>query len=389
MVLTNMGEDEPEIRANVKQAEEAQGFLLAGLLDRAAEVWPTSKKTALFKDRAKRGREYYLALAEKYKDTPEKIFEIGSLVGNLGYPEDARKLYEKAVAAAPEQSKYRINLALTLIDLGEVDKASAMLQKIVKDEPDNALAHYNLGVALNRTGQGGLAIDHLKKALDILPSLVGAQLALAEAYLEMGRLDTAEATLLEVTEKNAFVAEAWDMLGLIAGKRKDWEQAKTFHIRALSLEPYRATSHYNLGIALEEAGRPKEAAGAYQAAIRITPDDAEAHNNLGLVYMRAGLFEPAVKSFLNALDLTPQYPEAAYNLGLAYRAMDKLLPATEAFGLALELDPDLAEAKQQLDELNVQVKIQQVDAGVDEAPEATAAAQSDACSAGVTRFRGF
>jgi spermidine synthase len=363
LVLRNMGKEEAAIRERLKQAEEAQGFLLAGYLDRAAEIWPEGQKIKLFRERSQKGRDYYLALAEKYADEPGKLFEIASLIGNLGYPEDARALFQKAYDADPSDTRYGVNLALTSLDLGDTAKALDLLKKAVSMEPENGLAHYNLGVAYNAGGDAKSAIRHLEEAIDLIPDLVGAHLALADAHLALGHLDQAEAFLLQLTEENGFVAEAWDMLGLVAARRKDWERAKTYHVRALSLEPYRAASHYNLGIVLEEQGHIKDAARAYQAALEIEPKDAEAHNNLGLLYARVGLFDLAVKSYLDALDFEPHYPEAAYNLGLAYRAQHQLLPAAEAFGLALKLNPDLEPAKKQLEELHLKVDIE-VDGGV-------------------------
>lgn len=356
--LTNMGRDEAAVRERLKKAEEAQGFLLAGLLDRATEAWPEGKKIALFQAESRKGRGYYLALSGKYKDDPAKLFEIGSLLGNLGYPKDAASLYEQAHRSKPNNPMYTINLALALLDEGNTDRATTLLQGVIDIHPDNALARYNLGVVMNRIGNPGDALPHLEQAVSALPELVGAEVALAESLLEMGRLDGAEATLLHITERNAFVAEAWDMLGLISGRRKDWEQAKLYHLRALSIEPYRASSHYNLGIALEELGRIKEAAGAYMAAVQIEPEDAEAWNNLGLVYGRAALFELAADAHRKALDIEPQYPEAAYNLGLAYLALHQTIPAAEAFGVALALNPDLKPARDQLDALQLQVKIE-------------------------------
>jgi tetratricopeptide (TPR) repeat protein len=224
-------------------------------------------------------------------------------------------------------------------------------------------------VALNSAGNPEKAVEKFKNALRWIPELTGAKLALADAYLNAGDIETAERTLLRLTAENEFVAEAWDMLGLIAGRQGDWDRARDYHVRALSLEPYRASFHYNLGIALAASGRIKEAAAAYKAAIRIDPKDAEAHNNLALVYARAGLMDLAAASHLKALDAVPHYPEAAYNLGLAYQALGKNLQAAEAFGLALALNPNLEPAKLALDALNLRVEIAvDRDGGVAEDP---------------------
>ncbi len=349
--LYNIGENEKELREKLVKAEEAQGFLLAGMLDRAAETWPDGKKIALFQQEAAKGRDYYLSLAKKYEKDTKKMFEIGSLLGNLGYSTDAAELYKRAHKDSPDNPEYAVNLALAVLDQGNTDEAERLLKEVLKKTPKHPLANYNLGVVLNRAGRFGEALPYLEISVSLLPNIPGAKSAMAESLLELGRLNKAESVLLEIVESNAFIAEAWDMLGLIAGRRKDWEGAKEHHLRALSVEPYRAASHYNLGIALEELGRIKEAAGAYQAALRIEPKDAEALNNLGLVYARAGLFDQAAEFHRKALDLEPHFPEAAYNLGLAYLALKQHFPAAEAFGIAVDLNPELEDAQKQLNAL--------------------------------------
>ena len=55
-----------------------------------------------------------------------------------------------------------------------------------------------------------------------------------------------------------------------------WEQA-------LRIKPDYAEPHYNLGVALEQAGKPKEAIGHYEQALRIKPDYVKAQNSLARV----------------------------------------------------------------------------------------------------------
>ena len=144
------------------------------------------------------------------------------------------------------------------------------------------------------------------------------------------------------------------MLGLIEADRKKYEQAREWHAKALSIDPYNATAHYNMGVALDRLKRFDEARGAYEAALMIEPGDAEAENNLGLLFGRAGMYEDAVLHHLRALDINPHFPEAAFNLGLAYRAKGMLMQAAEALTLALQLNPELTQAKKLLEEMGIE-----------------------------------
>ncbi|MDJ0764396.1 MAG: tetratricopeptide repeat protein [Myxococcota bacterium] len=353
-ILTRMGQSEADIRSRLAIAIDAQGFLLAGMLDRAADTWPNGKKIHLFKERAQQGRAYYLALAKRYADAPDKLFEIGSYLGNLGYAEEAKTLYQRALDRAPGDPRIQLNLALAMIDLADTPAARSILATLNQTHSKNALVAYNLGVAFNLDDKPGLARPHLKRAVALDPSLISARLNLAQTFIATGDLKPAEAELRALIAQNRWVAEAWDMLGLVAAARRDWPEAKKLHLHALSLEPYRAATHYNLGITLQELGRLKEAAGAYKAALKIDPADVSAHNNLGLVYAGVGLYDLAAASHMTALDLDPGYAEAAFNLGLAYKAQGNLQSAAEAFGLALKIAPTLVQAQEQLTALGIQ-----------------------------------
>jgi len=366
-LLTRMGLDEPAILAELERVYEAQGFLLASKLEQAREAWPDGEMLALFAERLAGSRDYYVALAERYADDPDKLFEFGSYLGNLGHRDDAIRLYEKALDLDPRSARIKINLALLEADRGATERGIGLIREVVDDEPDNALARYNLGAVLLAAGDAGGAVSHLERAIELDPDLLGARLSLAEAQLKLGRLGRAEAALLELTGRAEWYAEAWDMLGLVEAERGDWEAARRNHSKSLLLDPYRAEAHYNMGIALYEEGRLEAAAQAYKAALRIEPDDAESLNNLGLVYAAAGLFDLAIDAFGKAIDVEPRYPEALYNLGLAYRATGRLTRAAETFALALEVAPDLEPAREQLSQIGVErASVEVGDGGIDE-----------------------
>ena len=50
--------------------------------------------------------------------------------------------------------------------------------------------------------------------------------------------------------------------------------------QAVRINPDDTVAHYNLGIALEKAGRVAEAMAQYEQALRIKPDYPEARNAL-------------------------------------------------------------------------------------------------------------
>jgi tetratricopeptide (TPR) repeat protein len=56
----------------------------------------------------------------------------------------------------------------------------------------------------------------------------------------------------------------------------------------------------------------------YKKCISISPFHANAHNNLGMSYFDKGLLDTAISHFKYAIDINPFHTDAHNNLGIAY-----------------------------------------------------------------------
>ncbi len=118
--------------------------------------------------------------------------------------------------------------------------------------------------------------------------------------------------------------------------------------RRLEKYPADFTAHFNLGAALESAGKLNEAVGHYRAALRARPDSVIAHNNLGAAFQAMGNVEAAINHYRQAVKLNPAYVNARYNLGNLLLASDKIDEAIIHLREALRLRPDDAGAHNSL-----------------------------------------
>lgn len=114
---------------------------LPGVHFELAELLHTSQDQGV---RAEAQQEYRKALVENSQDEKAmcRLAEIAALKG------DARQAYDqysRAVALQPGDADAKLGLAKTLIDMGQTDKALALLEETVQLEPTNAIAHYRLG----------------------------------------------------------------------------------------------------------------------------------------------------------------------------------------------------------------------------------------------------
>ena len=57
--------------------------------------------------------------------------------------------------------------------------------------------------------------------------------------------------------------------GLAFSQKKNWPEAEKEFSKAISLEPRHALAHANLGVALSQAGKHKEALLAFEEALKL------------------------------------------------------------------------------------------------------------------------
>jgi tetratricopeptide (TPR) repeat protein len=143
-------------------------------------------------------------------------------------------------------------------------------------------------------------------------------------------------------------AEAHYNLGLALGQAGRIQEAIGEFEQALRIRPDYVQARANLGIVLAQAGRIQEAIGEFEQALRIRPDYAQAHVNMGIVLEQTGKVQEAIGHYEQALRIEPDSAEVRYNLGMALSRLGKRQEAMEQWEQALRIKPDFAEARNAL-----------------------------------------
>lgn len=121
-----------------------------------------------------------------------------------------------------------------------------------------------------------------------------------------------------------------------------WHDSERLWHHALNVDENNFVAHTNLGLALDEKGRPEAAIAEYEEALRIQPGYAEAHNDLGNALARVGRLTEAIAHYQRSLELVPGLPQVHNNLGTALAQDGQLAEAIAHFQKAIEIDPDIA-----------------------------------------------
>lgn len=162
-------------------------------------------------------------------------------------------------------------------DRQQYEELAKELGKRIKENPDNADAHFSLAVLSQEHGDSDRAVREYGKTIEIRPRR----------------------------------ADAYHNLAVVLGGRGDVPEAADALRKAIELDPSDATAHHNLGVVSKDLGDYEAAREAFERALELDPSFAPAYFTLGYLYNAAfGDREKAVACWEKYLELSPDDPQA-------------------------------------------------------------------------------
>ncbi len=171
-------------------------------------------------------------------------------------------------------------LADYFLGMEDYPEAIRRHQLVIKDHPDNALAHYHLGFAYGLMGQHQQELAEYRDAIDLGLDDWQLFLNLGLLYLEAGN-----------------VREAMQVLKL-----------------ATLLGPDRPETHFNLGIAYQRLAMLPDAEQEVLLSLQIDPNQLDGRNTLGTIYAEEGKYSRAQDTWNELVEADPTYAPARQNL---------------------------------------------------------------------------
>jgi len=245
-------------------------------------------------------------------------------------------LYTATLTRNPGCWMAHYNLGIALNKQGDIDGAIVHYRQALELRPSYAEAHYNLGRLLVQEGQLDEAITHYEKALEMSPSDADAHNNLGAALLASGRVDEAIAHYRKALVTQPDRADASCNLASALLSKKDLDGAIAYYSACLATLPNQPEAQYNLASALFRRGRTDEAIIHYQKVLELSPDNADAHANLGSAFLAKGRVPDAIAEYSDALRIAHDNVAAQSNLAwlLATAADPALRNGPEAVRLA-------------------------------------------------------
>jgi arylsulfatase A-like enzyme/tetratricopeptide (TPR) repeat protein len=238
----------------------------------------------------------------------ESVQRAGEMVMSGKY-EPAVAILESVLKEDPETVQALILLSTSLSELGRKAEAKEALDLVLKNDPESIQALISLANILLEEGRTEDVVALCKRTLALDERSVQAYMLLGEVYLSEKKqaealpfLEKAVEIQPKLTRNNVNLAAG--LIGL-----KHYERAESILIDVVRDNPKYPFAQFNLGLCFEEQGRWEEARKAYSDEVAVFPREFQARFNLGKVLYRLGEKEAYLKEMREVVAIAPRRAE--------------------------------------------------------------------------------
>jgi len=171
----------------------------------------------------------------------------------------SEELIEKIQWAKKAQEDFKE--ASEKVSQGDLDGAINILKGMIENNPEDANAHYLLGISCLKKKMFPEAVEAFTKTIELSPSFAGA----------------------------------YHQLGLYYQHQNEKEKALEYYEKAFELEPESVDSLYNAGLILFQLSRIDEALTRFIKALEKRPEEPEFLEMAGRCYIHQGDFTRAAE----------------------------------------------------------------------------------------------
>ncbi len=248
-----------------------------------------------------------------------------------------KKIVPDALATCRELSQNGV----TAMELGEWDKARAVLHEAVTTSPTDAEARCHLAEALWQTHSRREAVVHMEAAVQLDPRHAPNVVRAGEMLLEIGVIDRAQQRAEQAIALDSTLAGGWALRGRVERERGNSKRALADLQQALRFAPHQTEVLLHVAEVQYELGRPQRSLSTLHSLLDIYPPGEEPQQALwleGLAYGAMERHQDAVESLAAASQQANPPTNLLYQLARAEQSAGQTASAANTARRALALD---------------------------------------------------
>jgi tetratricopeptide (TPR) repeat protein len=293
-----------------------------------------------------------------YKDHPKDILVKKNFVQLLilkNRLDDAAKLNDEVLKANPRDVDALIYRGQIMLRRTQNSAAVDAFQNALRDDPDNAIAHYQLGVAYDQQHDESRAESEWQEAVRLRADLTDAQRALAALEIRRGDVDALLRTAQQIITTQPYAPDGYLFKGVADLARQNFSDAQHDAEQAAQRAPQSPAPLIQMANIQLIQKHHAEAEKLYQQALDRDPTSSDGLSGLMNTYFALKQYDQAIAAAEVQITKVPDNSNFYDLLGTALFNGKKDLPDAEiALRKAVDLDKNNSDALEKLGKVQIQ-----------------------------------
>ena len=298
--------------------------------------------------------EYTSLYSEHPKDTQVKKNYIQLLILNNRLDE-ATKLNDELLKSNPHDVDGLVYKGQVQIRRNDAAGAAQTLQTALQNDSENAVAHYQLGIAYAQQRDPARAESEWREAVRIRPDLTEALHALAGLEVNRNEMDALLQTAQQIINVQPYSPDGYSLKGVADLAHQKYADAQHDAEEAMKRAPQSAAPYVQLGNIHFAQKQFAQSESFYREALEKDSNSTEALSGLMNTYLGQKQFDKAIAAANAQIAKSPNNSNFYDLLGTALFNTKKDYPAADAaLRKAVDLDKNNIDALEKLGKVQVQ-----------------------------------
>ena len=269
--------------------------------------------------------------------------------------DEATKLNNEILKSTPHDVEALVYKGEIHLHQGDSAGAVDSLQSALKNDPNSAIAHYQLGLAYSQQRDLRRAESEWREAVRLKPDLTEAQRLIAGLQISRGEVDAVMQTAEQIIQAQPYSPDGFLVRSLAEVARQKFADAERDAEEALNRAPQSFVPYFQLGnVQLAQKHFP-EAEKFYQQALEKDPSSADSLSGLMNTYVAQKQYDKAIAAANAQIAKSPNISNFYDLLGTALFDGKKDYPGAQAaLQKAIALDKNNIDALEKLGKVQVQ-----------------------------------
>jgi tetratricopeptide (TPR) repeat protein len=290
-------------------------------------------------------QRYANEAAEGVGQDAQLLTQVATILTSVGQGDRAVALLDRAIEQDPTASEAYFAKGLLLLNLKRLPEAEQAIRAGIAKAPESPVGQYHLGRVLLEAGKLEEATASFERAIAINQAFEPAYLALASLYEARQDRDKAirilQSYLRNVNPRNRDIRHHLVRLYVAA---KDYQGATKELDELLAEDSTDLDAHLRLALIQGEQKDYPKAIDRLMVVLKARPAELKVRDYLGYLYEESKEPQKALEAYTFNVQLEPSYFEGHLHLGVLYYRLKKFPDATTHLAEASRLNPKQPES---------------------------------------------